>query len=222
MDSDDVVEAMQAYYARRAPHYDQSMGYDREPSHALREVIDLLCGGMRDREVLEIACGPCFWTSHVAHVACRILATDYNQETLDQARDKDLPWSRVELRLADAYALPSLPGPFDGAFMVDWFSHVPISRQDAFLEGLHSHLRGGARVMVCDQLPRPGALTNMQDSEGNHLQRRQLPDGSRHTIIKRYLAEQEARQVFQRYTERVDVHLFPGAFRYVIEYCLPS
>jgi hypothetical protein len=64
MGSDAVVEAMQAYYARRAPDHDQSMGYDREPGAALRAVIDLLSDGMRGREVLEVACGPCFWTGH--------------------------------------------------------------------------------------------------------------------------------------------------------------
>jgi hypothetical protein len=49
-----------------------------------------------------------------------------------------------------------------------------------------------------------------------------LADGSRHTIIKHYLTEQQARDTFRRHAERVDVHLFPDARRYVVDYRLPT
>lgn len=116
----------------------------------------------------------------VSQVARAITATDYNESTLAQARLKGLDPRRVTLRTADAYDLSSLSGTFDGALAVDWFAHVPKSRVATFLAGLHQRLMPGARVVFCDQLPNPESFTGVYDAEGNHLQERVLPDGSRY------------------------------------------
>ncbi len=81
-----LVEEMQRYYGRRAPLYDASMGYDSgQTVEGLVPVIDLLKSLMQDRRVLEIGCGPCFWTGFVSESATSILATDFNESTLDQS-----------------------------------------------------------------------------------------------------------------------------------------
>ena len=74
---------MQTYYGKRAPVYDRSMGYDNpETIESLAPVIGRIQDLLRGRNVLEIACGPGFWTGIVSEVAESVLATDYNASTL--------------------------------------------------------------------------------------------------------------------------------------------
>ena len=78
-----IVEEMQKYYGKRAPVYDASMGYDSPQTvERLAPVIDLIKDLLRGRSVLEIACGPCFWTHQVSSTVNSIIATDYNASTL--------------------------------------------------------------------------------------------------------------------------------------------
>lgn len=213
-----IVDEMQTYYARRAPVYDASMGYDDPAKVALLSgVIGSLQRQFKGRTVLELACGPGFWTQLVSEVALAITATDYNESTLAQARLKGLA-ANVALRVADAYDLSTVPGTFDGAFAVDWFAHVPRSRLREFLDGLHQRLRPGARVVFCDQLPGNQSWTGMHDVEGNHLQERTLPDGSRYRVIKHFLSEEELHEIFDQYADQLVVERYPECRRLVVGY----
>ena len=213
-----IVEEMQMYYARRAPVYDASMGYDDPAKVALLGgVIGSLQRQLEGRTVLEVACGPGFWTQFVSQVAVAITATDYNESTLAEARLKGLP-SHVALRVADAYDLSSVSGTFDGALAGDWFAHVPKSRVRGFLDGLHQHLRPGARVVFCDQLPGGESWTGVHDVEGNHLQERTLADGSRYRVIKHFLSDGELHEIFDSYTDRLAIERYPECRRVVVGY----
>jgi len=210
---------MQSYYGKRAPLYDSSMGYDDHGAVAmlapvLRQITNLL----ERKRVLEIVCGPCFWTERVSEVAESILATDYNDATLDQARRKCLDWGKVALQRADAYDLSTVRGSFDAALAVDWFAHVPRSRFHEFLRGLHSRLQPGSIVVLCDQLPGSESLSGMYDSEGNHLQTRELPDGTSCRVIKHFLSDQELTELFARYSDQVEIARFPECRRVVVSY----
>ena len=210
---------MQTYYSRRAHIYDESMGYDQpEVVSALQPVITYLQENLRNRTVLELACGPCFWTQHVAQTAKKIVATDINATTIEEAQKKSLDPNRVSLMVADAYNLPTFPERFDGAFAVDTFCHVPLSRRKDFLEGLHRKLSPSSVVLLCGQIAQEGTGTGQRDEEGNHLESRSLPDGSQHTIIKNFSSDEEFRDIFGRYSQDVTIEKFPAEHRYVIRY----
>jgi ubiquinone/menaquinone biosynthesis C-methylase UbiE len=189
-----LIAEMRTYYGRRATVYDESMGYD-DPDvvRALQPVIDVLRREMRDRTVLEIACGPGFWTRQIAQSARHIIASDANESTLSIAHTKEIDPARVTFLGADAYDLSSIDGAFDGAFAVDFLAHVPASRIPGFLDGLHGRLAPGARVAFCDQTPGPSSITGVYDVGGNHLQERALPDGSRYRVIKHFFTDAEFR-----------------------------
>jgi len=214
-----LVEEMQAYYARRAPAYDASMGYDDPATiESLTPVVAAITRQVSARTVLEVACGPGFWTQFVSEVARAVTATDYNESTLAEARRKPLDWEKVRLLVADAYDLSDVPGDHDAALAVDWLAHVPRSRLHPFLEGLHRRLRRNARVVFCDQTPGPRSITGIHDAEGNHLQERALPDGSRYHVIKHFLSDAEFHELFDRYTERLDIERFSESRRVVVGY----
>jgi ubiquinone/menaquinone biosynthesis C-methylase UbiE len=218
-----LIAEMELYYARRADVYDASMGYDNlEVVRSLQPVIDALCDEMRGRTVLEIACGPGFWTQRVAELARFIVASDYNESTLSRARAKPIAADRVSFVRADAYELSSITQTFTGAFAVDWLAHVPASRLHDFLDGLHRKLEPGARVAFCDQTPRSSSITGLHDAEGNHLQERDLPDGSRYRVIKHFFSDAELRDILARYADDITIRRFGEQRRVVVAYTLGS
>lgn len=215
----EIIQEMQSYYGKRAPLYDSSMGYDDHDAVAsLAPAIKRITVLLERRRVLEIASGPCFWTERVSGACESILATDYNDATLDQARRKTLDWGKVSLQRADAYNLSQVQGDFDAALAVDWFAHVPRSRFHEFLRGLHSRLQPGSIVVLCDQLPGPESLSGMSDGEGNHIQMRELPDGTSCRVIKHFLTEQEMKELFARYSDQVEIASYPECRRIVVSY----
>jgi len=214
-----IVEEMQVYYGRRAAVYDQSMGYtDPSVFARLEPVVTALRNGVAGRNVLELACGPGFWTQLVADTASRVTAFDYNASTIAEARRKPIDWGRVTLIVGDAYALPFTSRAFDAAVATDWLAHVPRSRLSPFLEQLHAVLEPAARVMFTDQLPGPESLTGAYDEEGNHLQERTLPDGSRYRVIKHFWSDDEIRTLFAPHAESIEISRFPGCRRIVLTY----
>jgi 2-polyprenyl-3-methyl-5-hydroxy-6-metoxy-1,4-benzoquinol methylase len=214
-----IIAEMQVYYERRAEVYDASMGYDNpEIVRSLEPIFETLCDEMRGRSVLEIACGPGFWTRRVAEVASFVLASDYNEATLRMARAKRIDPARVTFVRADAFDLSSIEGTFTGAFAVDWLAHVPISRLHGFLHALHGRLAPGARVVFCDQTPKPESITGIHDAEGNHLQERVLLDGSQHRVIKHFFADSELRHALAGHADGIVIRRFADQRRMIVSY----
>ena len=215
----EIVQEMQSYYEKRATVYDSSMGYDdHDMVGFLEPVITRITSLLARKRILEIACGPCFWTQRVSETVESVLATDYSDATLDQARRKNLDWGKIALQRADAYDLSQVKGDFDAALAVDWFAHVPRSRFHEFLQGLHGRLQAGSIVVLCDQLPGAESLSGLFDIEGNHIQMRELPDGSSSRVIKHFLSEQELKRLFARYSDQVEIARYPECRRIVVSY----
>ncbi len=224
MDVTETIKHMQDYYGKRAPIYDQSMGYDdpaRTAAHA--GLIEFLRLWLRDRRVLEIACGPGYWTREVAQVAASLLATDANESVLREADKKHYPDGKVTFCLADAYTLRGVESGFDAAFAVDWWAHVPKSKRANFLRVLHSKLVPGGCVLLVDQLPRPNSITGIYDTEGNHYQTRMLPGGDSFQVIKNFTGENEfIAELSPLGCTAIEYHAFPEIRRSVLKYALPQ
>jgi demethylmenaquinone methyltransferase/2-methoxy-6-polyprenyl-1,4-benzoquinol methylase len=206
------------YYRRRAGEYEDIYAWpERQADLAIlrREIPARLAGC----EVLEVACGTGYWTERIAATAKRIVATDVAPEPMAIARAKSYACP-VEFRVADAYALPDLPEPFDAAFAGFWWSHVPRSRRGAFLHCLHGRLRPGARVVLFDNRYVEGAMGPIAetDAEGNTYQRRRLADGSETRLLKNFPSATELAEVFSRFG--FFFHR-PLAYYWLVEYRLP-
>ena len=189
----DVVRAMQAYYAQRAGYYER-VYHKPERQADLRAMEAWLATRFVGRRVLEIACGTGWWTPHGARAAQDWLATDLSAETLAIARAKPLPRC-VRFAEVDAYALAGLEGErFDAAFAGCWWSHVPLARLPAWLDGLLSKLEPGARVVFLDNsfVQTSSTPITRRDAEGNTYQQRTLDDGSVHEVLKNFPSREEA------------------------------
>ena len=129
------METLETYYARRAAEYEKIYRKPERQSDLARLRTDLpaLFDGER---VLELACGTGYWTPLIAARAESVLAVDYNEETLQLARTKPYPKKNVTFQQADAYDLPAWREKFSACFAGFWWSHVPLSRLDGFLDGI--------------------------------------------------------------------------------------
>ncbi len=223
MDHGDILRHMQEYYDKRAPIYDHSMGYD-DPSRTTQHapLLELMRESLAGRDVLEIACGPGYWTREVSPFVSSITATDANESVLAEARKKQFPKDNVSFALADAFTLQGINGGFNGAFAVDWWAHVPKTRRGHFIRALHTKLAPGARVILADQLPRPDSITGNFDPEGNHYQKRTLPTGESFTVIKNFTPERDYRDLLQP-LGCIDVQYreFPEIRRCTVRYTVP-
>ena len=208
---------MQAYYGKRASKYDASMGYD-DPCvvERLTPVISALRDISENRKILELACGPCFWTQQVVAKALSIKATDFNESTLEQARKKNLPWDKVSLEQADAYNLTTVQGEFDMVLAVDWLAHVPRSRINAFLSGIINRIPTGSPVVFIDQLAGPHSWSGVFDGEGNHIQERTFEGGKTFRVIKHFWTDEELSQIFSPFASELAVTRFPECRRVMV------
>ncbi|MCG8467900.1 MAG: class I SAM-dependent methyltransferase [Gemmatimonadetes bacterium] len=176
-----------AYYDARTKDYDGSYSKPgRMPDLEIvgEQIVDLVAG----RRVLEIACGTGFWTERLARGAESVLATDINESVLRLARTRLLRTRNVELLAADAYRLDNVRAHCDAAVATFWWSHIPASRIDEFLDTLESRLSPDAVVVFMDNRYVPGdnRPITRTDFEGNTFQLRRLQDGSQWEVLKNF------------------------------------
>ena len=188
---DQSAQDMQTYYSARASYYD-AVYLKPERQADIQFLSAYLPAQFAGRNVLEIACGTGYWTQHIAPVTRCMLATDGNADPLSFARQRP-GTAHISFQVADAFALENISSEFDAAFAGLWFSHVLKQDQQRFLNGLHSRLQPGARVIMIDN--NASQLQDFPitetDADGNTFQHRDLRDGSVHRILKNFPTEAE-------------------------------
>jgi demethylmenaquinone methyltransferase/2-methoxy-6-polyprenyl-1,4-benzoquinol methylase len=225
MHDDDIVREMNAYYARCARWHDEYMNYSSNEAmeDLLRPVIAWVEAYVEARDVLEVACGTGNWTQVLSRRARSVTATDVNGSALEIARNKAYAGANVTFRLADAYTLDGIEGPFEAAFAADWWSHIPRQRVPGFLDTLVSRLHPGATVVVIDMLHRPifDEWFSHYDDHGNRVERRTLPDGSVFEVIKNFTDERELHGQLQNRVDHIEYREHEGLKRWMLAFRTP-
>jgi demethylmenaquinone methyltransferase/2-methoxy-6-polyprenyl-1,4-benzoquinol methylase len=125
---------------------------------------------------------------------------------IEQAKRRCRRLPQVTFRLADAFSLQNISGPFTAAFGIWWWSHVPRQEIPSFLATLHHKLTPGARVLFSDQLPYEAAGRCL-DGDGNIIETRYLPDGRTFEIVKNFPTAHEVVKTLERVADNI---LFVG------------
>ena len=128
-----------SYWDHLAPLYERIM---RKDARAYEEMYGLIRTSITGLRVLEVATGTGLIARHVADASRSMIATDYSEQMLRQARKAPCP-SRLTWMAADATALPFSDGSFD-AVIISNALHI-ISDPDQTLRELR-------RVLTADGL----------------------------------------------------------------------
>jgi demethylmenaquinone methyltransferase/2-methoxy-6-polyprenyl-1,4-benzoquinol methylase len=178
--------ALKAYYAARAPEYDEFYTgpwrsaieravFDADLDAATLWLDALPIGG----EIVEIAAGTGWWSPLLAQKGDLSLY-DVSDEVLVRARDRLLAHGlRAHIHIRDAWAEPDRQ--VDAVFCGAWLSHVRRSRLPEFLSLVRRWLKPGGIFAFIDEVGHP-EYTPIVDE----LQPRQLNDGREFKIVKVY------------------------------------
>ena len=104
-----------------APIYKRAMKTDQKIYDFMYKRIPKV---IRDKEVLEIATGPGLLAKHVAPAASRMIATDYSEGMIAEAKKGDYP-QNLTFEVADAMNLPYADHSFDAVLIANALHIVP-------------------------------------------------------------------------------------------------
>ncbi len=112
-----------------APIYEKAMRSDRKVYEYMYDRIPQVIVG---KEVLEIATGPGLLAKHVAHAAKSMIATDYSDGMIAEAKKGEYP-ANLTFETADAVALPYADNSF-GAVVIANALHIMTKPEKALSE----------------------------------------------------------------------------------------
>ena len=206
-------EVLRRYYDEQANVYDDMYSaralMRRDPVWRSEHeaLADAMAKALSGRSVLEVACGTGFWTEVVAKAARHVVAIDVSEKMLAIARKRKPPSANVEYTHGDAYALAEIPGEFDAGLANFWFSHVPKSRIDEFLQGFHKKLGRDALVFMADNVYVPGIGGQLVTKRGieDTFKLREGPDGSKYEVLN-YYNRDTLKRLFSPKTSDLKIH----------------
>jgi SAM-dependent methyltransferase len=197
-------QEMFEYYRDRAAHYDKSTGYGNDSQKDM-QFIESIKDWLMDLNVLEVACGPGYWTSLLYPYCKTILATDYNEAVLREAKSKSLPKDKVTFVQSNAFSFDNIQQKFSGGLAIQFLSHVPKDQRRLFLEKFHNKLDCGAAVVFADSYFKgnPKSKGLFTNEHGDLVHYRTLPNGRKYLVVKNLPTESELRNVIQDYGENI-------------------
>ncbi len=104
-----------------APIYKRAMRADRQIYDFMYQRIPEI---IRNKDVLEIAAGPGLLAKHVAPAAKRMIATDYSDGMIAEAKKGAVP-ANLTFEVADAMRLPYADDSFDAVLIANALHIVP-------------------------------------------------------------------------------------------------
>jgi demethylmenaquinone methyltransferase/2-methoxy-6-polyprenyl-1,4-benzoquinol methylase len=190
---------MLAYYAARAPEYDDFYlrrgRYDRGPLHKLGWDADMdaaatwLDALQISGEIVELAAGTGWWSPILAQKG-ELSLYDALEEPLELARQRLVAHHlRAHLHVRDAWDAPDRQ--VDALFTGFWLSHVQRDRLAEFLAIARSWLKPTGTYAFIDGLPDTGSSAIDHPPAHDDLSVRRLNDGREFTIPKIYYTPTE-------------------------------
>lgn len=137
-----------------APVYERAMRSDEKTYQLMYERIPKV---IRGKDVLEVATGPGLLAKHVARSARTMVATDYSEGMIKEAKRGPQP-NNLTFEVADATALPYADGIFDVVLIANAL-HVMPNPERALAE-IDRVLKGGGTLIAPNFVNHRGGLVS--------------------------------------------------------------
>jgi SAM-dependent methyltransferase len=172
------------YYHRRAPDYDDwyrgDGRYARPDRPGWHKEVTELIGSLVPARTIDLACGTGFLTDHLPGF---VVGLDQSPAMVEVARSQS---PRGMFVIGDALHSSIIDGAVERVFTGHFYGHLPPTERADFLSEAR---RISRELVVIDSARREGVAAEA-------WQERELADGSRHEIYKRYLTgDQLAREL---------------------------
>ena len=168
---------MRRYYEARAAEYDDwylgtnlFAARDRPGWEEEVEALVATLAALPPARTLDVACGTAFLTRHLRGL---VVGLDQSPNMVEIAQAR-LPEGLA--LVGDALAPPFADGAFDRVLAGHFYGHLMLGEREPFLTEAR---RVGRELIVVDSALRPG-------EEAERWQERELNDGSRHPVYKRW------------------------------------
>lgn len=125
-----------------APIYERAMRADRKVYTFMYERIPNV---VRGKEVLEIATGPGLLAKHVADATKSMIATDYSEGMIREAKRGEIP-DKLRFEVADATSLPYADNSFDVVLIANALHVMP--QPEKALQEIDRVLRHGGILIA--------------------------------------------------------------------------
>jgi 2-polyprenyl-3-methyl-5-hydroxy-6-metoxy-1,4-benzoquinol methylase len=146
-----------------------SWAWHDDPRHLLftmaryKFVAKMLSGYNR---VLEIGCADGFPTRIVAQAVRSLVAVDFDEALIANAREQHLDQWPIDLRVHDIMDAP-VDDVFDACFALDVIEHVPRRREDRFLKNICHSLTDTGVLLIGTPSLESQKLASRQSREGH-------------------------------------------------------
>ncbi|MCA8940012.1 MAG: class I SAM-dependent methyltransferase, partial [Planctomycetes bacterium] len=106
---------------------------DADLQEDLAMVGDVIEQNVVGARVLDLGSGTGFWSRVASRWAESVVGLERSEEMIRVARSAEIP-SNLAFTLGDVWEMMHVDGGFQALIAVMWFSHVPKSRTQEFLE----------------------------------------------------------------------------------------
>jgi 2-polyprenyl-3-methyl-5-hydroxy-6-metoxy-1,4-benzoquinol methylase len=162
---------------------------------SIEALKDILKRNFSNKSIIEVACGNGFWTNMLSEFCKTILATDINDNCIQEA-SKRIKQPNVVFELNDCNSL-QLDKKYDGLFGGFIISHISKSQLKEFFNSINKSVKKGGSVVLFDN--RLVANNNMEihstNDDGDTFQRRVTPSGREYLILKNFFEYDELRNL---------------------------
>jgi ubiquinone/menaquinone biosynthesis C-methylase UbiE len=208
------------YYNERASEYEEFY-YGRFPTPRLepdiylkdREPIESLVGNYISGKCVDIACGTSYWLPFYYKDCTGITLIDQSENMLEESRKKIERLGihrKTTVIQSDVFNRSIADGSFDCALIGFLISHFDDSQLAAFMEKLKTFLKPGGSFVIIDS--NWGDMNQSMRLVKAGIDERQLFDGRKYNIYKRFFAKSDLQHLCATYGIKLEIPYWGGVF----------
>lgn len=209
---DNVKQVLLTYYDERAEEYDDiylGLGHlTLDPDLYKKDVAEVseMVSGFGKGHLIDIGCGPGFWTPSYAKNCKLITFLDQSKSMLSKCRDRIEKLGLTHMSnfiLGDFFDVNFKTATYDCALTGFFLSHLTLEQESACFWKFKKILKPNSKLMFIDSA---WNQTRQQYQQKEGVQERVLKDGRIFKIYKRYFEIADIEEMYRRNNLKINTY----------------